>query len=207
MIFTCFYTRDTFYEDEAARLRKSLHRFGLLYDFRGIPDRGSWASNAGFTAQFLCDILEEFRPHDVVYLNADSFAWQRPQLLLDLTPDACDIAIHRCAWGQLANGTMYLSNSEKCRSLIANYRDRVVQHPDHRDEQRFLDLAIKRAKHTKISQLPASYCYIGDMMAPLAQNEIVIEQLQASRQMKNSTRLPYRMERLKEIDRCQLATM
>lgn len=201
MIFTAFYTVGTLYEREAARLRRSLDRLGLRHDIRGIPDGGSWAVNAGYTATFLCDALDAHKGQHVVYLDADAIVWRDP-VLFDELPGQCDIAAHRCAWGQLANGTLWLSNSDACRDLIHEYRRRVAAVPNERDEQRHLDFAIEAADDAvKVHYLPASYCYIHRLMAPLPDELVVIEHLQASRESTGSSLLPQRRARLAEVGR------
>lgn len=200
--YVCFYTLNTIYEQEAARLRRSLDRLGLLHDLRGVVDRGSWAANAGLTASFLCDMLEEYAGRPIVYLDADAIVWKQPILLDTLNPSNCDIAAHRRANGELLNGTLWLSNSPACRNLIRDYRARVLASPGERNEQRHLDLAIKAADSLRVIDLPASYCYIAcpALMPHIEDEDLVVEHFQASRVATKSTLLPLRIQRLMELE-------
>lgn len=195
-----FYTVGTRYEAEAARLRRSLDRLGLKHDIRGVPDRGSWALNAGLTAGFLCDMLREHAPNPIVYLNADAVVWKRPDLFTRLAGDGYDLAAHRAVRGHLNNGTLWLSNSPVCREVITDYRQRIEANAGDRDEQRFLDEAIRANPAAKLGQLPESYCFIHDLMQSPAE-EAVIEHLQASREAKAPGRLlESRRRRLAELE-------
>lgn len=199
-IIVAFFTAETLYEAEASRLIHSLDRLGLQHDVVAVADRGSWAANASMTAAFLSDSLAKHKG-PIVYVNADAIFWTRPALFEQIDPTTCDIAFHRCNWGQLANGTLWLSNSDACRSVIQEYAQRVeaCAQPT-KDEQRYLDHAIKAAAGIRIQQLPASYCYIHDIMPPINAGDIVIEHLQASREAKQSKWLPSRRKRLIDIE-------
>jgi hypothetical protein len=195
----CFYTVDNIYEQEAARLRASLDRLGLRHDLRPVESRGSWAANAGMTAGFLCDMLDEHKGQPIVYLNADAVVWKRPVLFEGLSDAVCDIAAHRTLRrGQLCNGTLWLANSELCRKVIADYRRGVEASPGDMDEQRHLDIAIRANPSCREYGLPEAYCLIHDLMKTPVQ-EAVIEHLQCSRTQTGSSLLPGRIKRLKEL--------
>lgn len=195
--FVCFYTLGTMYEHEAARLRASLDVLGLKHDLRGVESKGSWAANAAMTATFLRDMLHE---HDepIVYVDADAVVWELPTLFGELSPAEYDIGIHYRKGEEALNGTLWLSNTTACRDLIDDYRQRVEDSPNERNEQRHLAKAIAASK-PRVYHLPASYCWIHDIMADDIEGVPVIEHLQASRVATNSTLLPNRQRRLEEI--------
>lgn len=197
----CFYTVNTIYEQEAARLRRSLDALGLAHDLRPVESRGSWAANAGMTAGFLCNMLDDHKGKPIIYVDADAVFWKRPVLLEHLTADACDIAAHRAVRGHLNNGTLWLANNAVCRDVVTDYYRRVINTPGEKDEQRHLDFAIKADPRCRLFQLPESYCFIHDLMKSDPE-AAVVEHLQASRQFTGSSLLPGRLKRLKEIEGC-----
>lgn len=195
-IFCCFYTIGTIYEREAARLRSSVERFGLEHDFKPVPDRGNWRANTHYTATFTLEMQHKHEGRPVVYIDADAFIWQSPELLLNLKPEETDIAFHRRRGIELLNGTVWYANNETSRALSSRHAELCRLHPDFRDEQRFLWTAVEEIKPRWVN-LPASYCWIHDVMATdLGDQEPVIEHLQASRESSHSTLLPNRRARL-----------
>jgi hypothetical protein len=195
-IFCAFYTVATRYEQEAARLRQSLLRHGLEYDIVGVPDAGSWVANTHRTAQFCCDMQAKHSGRPVVYLDADSVCWKRPDFLFGLNPLETDIAFHRRRGVELLNGCVWFANNETSRALCARHAELCRLNPTFRDEQRFLWQAVEELK-PRWASIPASYCWIADIMAEdLGGDEPVFEMLQASRESSNSTLLPNRRARL-----------
>lgn len=197
-VFCCFYTIDTIYEQEAARLRQSLDVLGLRHDMRPVDSLGSWALNAGMTADFIHLMLDE---HDgpIVYINADAVVWSMPYLLAALDPVDHDIAVHYRRGVEMLNGTIWLGNTRKCRDTIDDYRLRIGKKPGDRNEQRHLADAIREIR-PRVFKLPPEYCWIHDIMADdLAGVDPVIEHLQCSREFTGSEFLPNRRVRLKRI--------
>lgn len=206
MLFIAFYTLNTRYEREAARLRASLERLGLPHRIEGVPDRGSWAANVHQTAGFLCRMRDEYPTFPLVYVDADAVVWRRPVLFDHLSASGeCDIAVHYRRGRELLNGTLYLAPTDACRRVLNDYRRRCEAQPTFKDEQQFLRQAIEADADLRVRMLPASYCFIHDLMKDdLAGDEPVIEHLQASREPGGrdgvpSTLLPSRRARLEEI--------
>lgn len=194
MLYVCFYTAGTLYEREAARLRASLDALGLDHYLVSIADKGSWKANAQFTAQFLIDMME-LHGRPICYLDADAYVWKPPALLEAITQD---IGVHYRKNVELLNGTLYLSGSDKCRATIRRYAELVAQNEHDRNEQKYLDVAIREVGPT-VFRLPPSYCWIHDLMhEDIGDDQPVIEHLQASREI-GSVALDRRRRRLQEI--------
>lgn len=195
-IFTAFFTEHTIYEREAARLRSSLEKFSIEHDVVGVADRGSWAANAGQTAGFIQGQLIKHAGRPVVYLDADAFLWQFPQLFFDLDPADTDIAFHMRRGKELLNGSVWWANNQACKVLVDRYVELCKANPAHRDEQQFLRVAVDEL-NPRWTNIPASMCWIHDVMAAdLGDATPIIEQLQCSREASNSSLLPNRRARL-----------
>lgn len=195
-IYTAFWTRNTLYEKEVARLIKSLDAFGLEHDIRGIDDFGSWAKNSSYTATHILNMMDEYRDRSIVQLNADVKIWKYPDLFDDMN---ADIGVYYRENVQLCNGTLYLAPS--ARPIIKRYWTMVKeQHAACSDEQYNLQVAIEELGPSlgmTVQRLPASYCWIYQINS--AGCDPVIEQLQCSRESSGSKYLSLRRERLQQI--------
>jgi len=198
IVFVAFYTEGTRYQQEAARLQGSMLRANLRYDVRAVPDLGSWVANTKQTAGFILRMMDTYPDLPLVYLDADAYVWSQPSLFWSMD---CDIAFHRRRGVELLNGTLYIAPTAKAREVIATYARLCNEQAEHRNEQALLDEALKVVAGVRVGELPASYCWIHDIMAKDIGNESpVIEHLQASREV-NDTGAFYenRQRRLAEI--------
>jgi hypothetical protein len=201
-IYTAFHTPDSLYEAEAARLRGSLDALGLPHDIREVADRGSWEANSQLTCDHIVTMMDAYPDRPIVQLDADAYVWKRPALFEDGM--TCDIAYHRRKGIELLNGTLYIAPTPGARLVIERYRDGVKGHPNHANEQHWLQVAVDELGDlAKIDKLPAGYCWIHDVMKDdlAAGEEVIIEHLQASREGRNCHGLPRRLERLAQIQK------
>lgn len=201
-IYTAFYTIGTIYEAEAARLRRSLDKFGLPHELVPIADCGSWVANTHRTAPHILAAMERYPDRPIVQLDADAVLWQYP-ILFDELSLRCqyDIAGHFLNGSEFLNGTLWLAPSPTARKIIAKYAELCRKNSTFANEQQFLTSAIHQNPQVMLYQLPASYCYIHDLnREKLAESEIFIEHLQASRASSGSSLLPNRIKRLEEIE-------
>lgn len=201
-IYTAFFTRATIYEQEAARLRRSLDRLGLPHDFTAIADRGSWEANTHFTAIHLQAMQAKYPDRPIVYLDADAVVWQTPAIFDDLAElGTHDIAVHYRRGVELLNGTLWLAPTLTARIVVDRYAAACAARPAFRDEQRFLAQAINETPGVRVLRLPPEYCWIHDLMADdIGDKDPVVEHLQASRAVSGSSLLPNRVARLKAIE-------
>lgn len=182
-IYCAFFTRGTLYEGEVGRLVNSLRAWDLEFHVEPIADRGSWATNTRYTAEFMCDMATRYASRPVVYLDADAVVRKRP-VLFDNLSSACDVAVHYVRGTQLANGTVFIAPTIGARTTIERYRTLIEENPDCTDEQIMLARAVNEIQ-PRVYRLPASYCFIHDISperSQLGEAEIVIEHLQASRE-------------------------
>lgn len=200
-IFTAFYTLGTRYEAEAERLRRSLERLGLPYDLRPIPDAGDWRANTHQTAGHILAMMDRHPDRPIVQLDADAVVMRRPELLESLDPAEWDLAAHWLNGTEFLNGTLWIAPTEAARSAVRRYADLCEQNPAFRDEQQFLRQGIDQTPGIRVHRLPASYCFIHSFNhEQLADEDVVIEHLQASREATNSTLLPARRSRIAELE-------
>jgi hypothetical protein len=204
MIYTAFHTNDERYNAEADRLRRSLDRLELPHDIRIIEDRGNWRDNTQQAATHVCQVMADYPDQPVILLDADAVVWRRPVLFDQFAEKGgVDIAVHYRRDEVLLNGTVYFAATKKAKKVAELYRQNVADNPTVPSEQTMLALALTQLEKEKVRvyKLPAGYCWIHDVMrddmAP--GEELVIEQLQASRHYHNSPALPDRMKRLAEI--------
>lgn len=185
-IYTAFYTANTIYEQEAARLRRSLVRLGLDHDIRAIESRGGWQANSGYTATHIRNVLADYPDRPVVQLDADAVVWKAPALFDQLAADGFDLAVHYRRGHELLNGTIWLAPGPRSRAVMERYESLVREAGNNcHNEQRMLQQAISEMSDTfKLCELPASYCFIFDIMkADISdQEQVVIEHLQCSRE-------------------------
>ncbi len=200
-IYTAFFTVGTIYEAEAARLRSTLDRFELPHDLRAVDDRGSWEKNTQRTAEHICEMLAAYPDRPVVQLDADAYVHRIP-ILFEEGLD-CDVAVHYRQGHELLNGTVYFAPTPEAKMVAQRYREIIQANPGNCNEQTCLDMAIKELSDLiRVHILPAGYVYIADIMRNDRQpgEEIVIEHLQASRQVKGTGLLQSRKNRIAELE-------
>jgi hypothetical protein len=190
-LYTCFYTIGSFYEREAARLRESLDALGLPHDLRGVTSQGDWFANTQQTVQHILTMMNDYPDRPIVQLDADAIVKRRPDLFEDGLD--CDVAAHFRKGTELLNGTLYLAPTDGARLVMERYRDGVESHPNHANEQWWLEVAVREtADLFRFKNLPPSYAWIPDIMRDdLAPGEkVVIAHMQASRErtMTDATR-------------------
>lgn len=201
-IYTAFYTLGTIYEAEAARLRKSLDKHGLLHDLVAVADRGSWVTNTHQTATHIMAMMDRYPECPIVQLDADAVVWKYPILFDELSfHRQYDLAGHALNGSEFLNGTLWIAPTPMARRIIQRYAELCARSPEHRNEQQFLVTAIRQNPRVMLYELPASYCYIYDLNRDkLANGDIVIEHLQCSRTQTGSSLLDSRVKRLKELE-------
>lgn len=199
MIYTAFFTTGTRYEREAARLARSLTRLGLDHRLYPVEDRGSWKANTHQTALHIQAVQKMYPDRPIVQLDADAVVMRQPALFDELSAADYDIAAHWLNGQEFLNGTLWIAPTEAARKVINRYVELCVLHPQFRDEQQFLRQAIDETA-PRVYRLPASYCFIHSFCAgQVADEDIVIEHLQASRE-EGSTLLPARRSRIAELE-------
>ncbi|MBZ9789072.1 glycosyltransferase family 77 protein [Rhizobium sp. 3T7] len=201
-----FYTSNSFYEHEAARMVASAQRLGLPVHTTAVDSTGSWVRNAALKPTFL---LEARRNHrgPLLYVDVDAVFHRDPWPAL--ATYNCDLAVYREA-DRLISATILLHDTAATLRLLEVWKERCDQDPDIWDQvvlQEILD--DDRASDSpqyQVGELPSSFCWIFDRLSNATADAVYIEQLQASRQATahekrgRNKRLERRKERIATIE-------
>ncbi len=183
-IYTCFYSLGSLYEVEAARLRYSLDLLDLPHDLCGVPSMGDWRTNTQMTVRHILTMMEAYPDRPIVQLDADAIVMRTPTLFEDGLD--CDVAGHFRRGHELLNGTLYIAPTEGARQVMEKYRDGVAAHPEHRNEQYWLQVAVEELRDVvRFHDLPPEYCWIPDIMRDDLPEGVtpIIQHHQASREV------------------------
>lgn len=175
-----FYTRDTFYEQEAQRLMKSISKFSLRSELKVIDDQGTWLKNTGLKASILLNLRKEIEG-SMLYVDVDAYLHKNPWPLLENSK--FDIGCHITAAGELLSGTILLADNQRVITLLERWSSLCKRFPETWD-QKLLHRAIEESPEIHFEELDESFCYIFDSKSKLPEESIVIEHLQASREIK-----------------------
>ncbi len=183
-VVCAFYTKGTFYEDEAVELIETAERFGLKHDVRGYQSRGTWVRNASIKPEFIHTMLLEHPDDNILYVDVDARFRQYPSLYDGFEGD---IGVHyrdkrRTKKGkELLSGTIFFRNNEAVRNLVKTWID-YQQAQQNTWDQRVLNEVIEKhaeALGVRVVDTPPQYTQIFDSMRKYG--EPVIEHMQASR--------------------------
>jgi len=187
-----FYTRDTGYVAEVARLRKSVETLGLEHDIRGIPDQGSWESATHFKATFI-QWMRSYHPgRALLYVDADAAIKRVPEFLRGF--NAADVALRVQDFpyrkGEWLSGTLCIGPTPAADEMIRRwiaYNDAVPAQRGRPEtyEQANLRRAVESlGRDIRMVVLPLEYCFIFDTMRRMYPGAVpVIEHFQASRRL------------------------
>lgn len=208
-IVVSFYTLETGYVEEANRLIKELHLFGLEHDIQGISSFGSWQKNTQYKAKFIAGMMEKYPKRNILWLDVDSSIHQYPDVFDNAD---FDLGVHKIDWQkythgrrkdkQLANAVIYLKNIDKVRRFVHAWVRLNEEQPDRIEMQTMADILSKWESQLKFHNIPASYCQIYDLM--FAEGRPVIEQRQASRMYRDKVGIkdPVVEREKKKYDNC-----
>jgi len=202
-----FYTSNSFYEQEAARMEASAKRLGLDVETTAIESAGSWVRNAALKPTFLLEARKTHRG-PLLYVDVDSVFHRNPWPVL--SGFECDIAVYR-EEGRLISATILLNDTPATLELLELWKERCDNDPEIWDQvvlQEILDKdgALAKPKYSE-GKLHSSFCWIFDRLSNAKTDAVYIEQLQASRQAKAGEKrgrnkwLERRKERIETIEK------
>lgn len=202
-----FYTSNTFYEHEAARMVASAKRLGLLVHTTVVDSTGSWVRNAALKPTFLLEARREHRG-PLLYVDVDAVFHRDPWPVM--TTFSCDLAVYREA-DRLISATILLHDTPATLRLLEVWKERCDQDPEIWDQivlQEILDEdRASESPQYQVGELPPSFCWIFDRLSNAKTDAVYIEQLQASRQAKAHEKrgrnkwLERRKERIETIEK------
>ncbi|TCM58509.1 nucleotide-diphospho-sugar transferase [Rhizobium sp. PP-F2F-G48] len=193
-----FYTTNSLYENEAARMSASARRLGLSVETTPVKSAGSWVRNASLKAGFLHE-QRLSRRGALLYVDVDAVFHNNPWP--SLAAHTGDISVfYSPLTGNLLAGTILINDTKNASDLLAAWKDRCDANPEIWD-QIVLEEIVAEDKAAvsprfDIRELPASYCWIFDSPFQIDGEGVFIEHLQASREAKNS-RLLFPKKRLR----------
>ena len=189
IVFVAYYTFNTPYETEAAKLKASLKKLNLLHDIVPIASVGNWQDNTRFKAKFLQQMLVKHKDKNLVYIDVDAIVHSIHIHFKDYT---CDVGLRyqdfRWRKNECLSCTIFLANNDRVMKLCETWEKINVKERANRNnlEQWNLGSAITSMKselNLNVKNLPPEYTFIFDSMKVMYPSvKPVIEHFQASRQ-------------------------
>lgn len=164
-----YYTEGTVYEKEAEELKASCEQFHLDYDIARVANRHSWSANCCYKAEFLLNKLEEHgRP--LIWMDADSFFVQNPELLLGCQADvALRINDHVAVTdkAKILTSTMFVNNTASAKKLLQLWKKECEKLLLQSDAIVFDRVALRKVvlhypTIVEMKRLPLSYFYVAE---------------------------------------------
>jgi hypothetical protein len=176
-----FYTSNSFYEQEAARMAASATRLGLRVHTTPVNSAGSWVRNAALKPTFLLEARKSNRG-PLLYVDVDAVLHRDPWPVLRTL--GCDLAVYR-EEDRLISATILLNDTPATLRLLEVWKERCDRDPEIWDQvvlQQILDEdRSSENPQYQVGELPASFCWIFDRLSNAKTDAVYIEQLQASR--------------------------
>jgi hypothetical protein len=185
-----YFTTDTLYEQEAARMIKSLRQHEIPYYIEPVENLGDWFKNTQFKPFFLRQMVDRFKPKSLVYIDVDAEFLAYPALFdeLDARPDV-HIGVHLLdhakrgrphARFEMLSGTIFLKNDDVVRDILDRWIGECTDAGALWDQVALAQVL----KGLPYYVLPEEYCTIFDYMNDVVNP--VIRHYQASRRAKES---------------------
>lgn len=208
-----FHTDDEFYTLEAKRLSASARRLNIDVQVTVVPNAGSWVKNAALKARFLQKVRQNIRG-PLLYVDVDAVFHRSPFEYLESLN--CDIAAHYdCSDAHLISATLYLNDTASVQELLNQWVLQCELQPEAWDQKVLEDLLAESLNSERptyqVHPLPVVFCWVFDREhnAEFQQGlPVFIEQLQASRELKEKKRTWFVKQRCSDntrrrIDRTQ----
>jgi len=191
-IIVSYYTVNTPYEKEAAKLKSSLDKLKIPYDIVGVKNLGDWQANTRFKAKFMGQMLDKHIGKSIVWVDSDAIIHSYPKLFDNYN---YDIAVRwqdfRWRKNECLSGTIYMANNSHMRDLCKRWEgENIAEGPNAKTfEQWNLGKSIIEMRtegKIKDGNLPPEYTMIFDSMRAMYPDvKPIIEHFQASRKLKN----------------------
>jgi hypothetical protein len=190
-VVVSYYTKNSEYEKDAARLVKSLQRHGVPYDVVGLDlplnSRWDWKMATLKKAEFLLKMLDKYKGKSVVWVDADAEINTFPMLFDGLT---CDVGVyyHLRLNGtpELLSGTIFFKNNNRVRTVLVKWAEmnKATQYQKmNKSDQINLQQILKNLDgDIDIKSLPESYTHVFDRQSV---GNPVITHHQASRRYRH----------------------
>jgi hypothetical protein len=198
-----FHTDDTIYHDEAKRCIQYLEKLNLEYDLTCIPSGEGWVENCAMKPTVLLEARKRLRG-PLLYIDVDAIVHKDPWGYLSQYDG--DMAVYVHSDGELLSGTIWLNDTVGSIRILERWLEN--QQKNKKDwDQRVLQAIMENSEtcsgeeHFSFQRLPPNFCYVFDKEMSYLFGDIIIEQLQASRAVKNpdGEGTERRRKRIKEL--------
>lgn len=181
-LYVSYYTAGNGYEQEAAKLIKTLNQFDLEHEVSSVQPFENWKVATHYKPVLIKEMMLKHPGRPLVWLDADARVRQYPALFDSLN---CDVAAHYYRDVELLSSTIYFGSTKLALEILNLWISENTQFPNQRfGDQENLQSVIQESKHILFQRLPASYAQIFDLMK--SNGKPVIEQMQASRRLKRN---------------------
>lgn len=202
-----FYTNDELYKKEAERLTRSAKKLGLEIELKEIESTGEWVKNASKKPSVLIEFRENIRGQ-LLYIDVDAYIHKNPwEILKDFNGDiSCYTSPHN---NELLSGTILINDTKDALKLLQEWNEACVAYPTLWDQRVLQDTLNDINNEATFQELPHGFCYIFDSEHKLTEDQIYIEHLQASRELKKkrkwtgffTSRFYRRQKRVAQLDK------
>ena len=182
-VVCAFHTDDPIYNEEIKRLKESLLDHELPHSIRTVPPFDRWTTATRYKPTFIREMLEQIRPLDLLYLDADAAVLQHPSLF-DRFPGTLGVYL-RPKMKELQSAIVYIKNNAAGREYARLWEASLAKFPNDNDQpvlQYVVDTYCPELGG--VQGLPAEYCY----KFPEGPKQAVIGQYQASRKVQRAGR-------------------
>ncbi|MFS8116395.1 hypothetical protein QD460_32320 [Rhizobium jaguaris] len=121
-----FFSVNSFYETEAARMVASAWRLGLSVHTWPFVSAGSWVRNASLKPTFLVNQRQKLTG-PLLYVDVDAVFHRDPWP--ELAAYDCDIAVYR-ERGRLISATILINDTPAAREILALWKKRCDENPE-----------------------------------------------------------------------------
>jgi len=197
-----FHTDDPIYREEARRCIQSIEVLGLKYDLTVIPPGSSWVENCAIKPAIIAEARRRIRG-PILYLDVDAVVHRDPWPYLAQYDGDMAVYVHQD--GELISATILVNDTQGARKLLKTWQEEQKKDPqtwDQRILQGIMEEDEAGARRFNIQRLPPNYLYIFDKRYSYLYGDVVIEQLQASREhefKKNLKGLKRRRRRISQL--------
>lgn len=198
-----FHTDDAIYRAEAERFARRLDALGLPYDITVVPPRDQWVENCAMKAEFLQDVRKRLRG-PLLYLDVDSYVHADPWPYLSQYDGDAAAYVHRD--GELIAACILLNDTAGSAWILKEWVDRQKQNPLEWDQRVLQAIILEQEANPEtqgisFQRMPPNLCYIFDKTYPYLSGDVLIEQLQVSREVKfpDDQKTQRRRSRIEEL--------
>ena len=178
-----YYTANTLYADEAARLEASLRQYEVEHEIHALKHQGSWQANCIIKADFIYHMMNKYPERPLIWLDADAEVHGPMSEMEEFVGDA-DFAVYYHKGRELVSASMWFAPTPAARDLVARWIKVNKEKPDVWDQKTLQEAVERSGWGGKMVKLPVKFSKIFDdrenkHVTPL------VTQHQASRRLKD----------------------